>query len=127
MKKIAVFLALLMALSAVPAWAMSCPIDQWINEKASSDSYGSKAVGLFFDGLHRIVTSPVELVVHPYNGAKEDNVRGFFIGLGKGLYHTVEDIGTGVINILAAPIPGVTGVRSKALCDFDGSKAAASA
>jgi len=112
MKKIAVVLALLMVVGTVPAWAVCGSIDNWIGERAQSDIYGEKLVGLLLDGIHRVVESPYELLYHPYDDIanKGEKVTGLFTGLTKGLFYGVQNIVVGAINIVSAPVPGSHGV-----------------
>jgi hypothetical protein len=92
----------------VPAWAVCGPIDDWIEEKAASDSYPVKAGGMLASGVHRIVESPYELLYHTYDGTVNnfENGLGFFKGLGTGVWQLVENVGRGAIDIVGALVPG---------------------
>lgn len=110
MKKIAVVFAFLFLVGTISAWAI-CGLDPWIEGKVKSDSYSEKLVGLFVDGVHRIVESPYEIVYHPYDEVKNQHkyVTGLFSGLGKGLWYFGQDIVVAVVNIVSAPVPGTHG------------------
>ncbi|GEM_PF-4298487 len=112
MKKIVVILLLLMVFGATQSWAMNYPLGNWASEKAKSDSYGTRWMGMFVGGVDQIVTSPIELVYHPWDHIvnQKHYATGLFTGLGEGLVKAVQDIGSGVVNIVGSPIPGYHGV-----------------
>ena len=113
MKKIAVVLVLFLIVGSVPAWS-TCALKNWASEKAQSDSYPTKAAGLLVKGVHEVVEAPFILLWHPYNDVVKEKqyATGLFTGLGKGLYHGVESVGVGAVNIISAPIPGLKGIES---------------
>ena len=116
MKKIAVALLLLMVFSASQVWAApSCPLGNWADEKAQSDSYATKLMGMFVLGADQIITSPIHLVYGPYDhiANQDKGVMGLFTGLGEGLVGTGESIVSGVVNIVTSPIPDYHGIRYK--------------
>ncbi len=113
-KKVAVMLLLLMVFGAVQSWAApQCPLGNWAGEKAQSDSYPTKLMGMFVLGVDQIVTSPIKLVWYPYDHivTQKKYATGLFTGLGQGLVEAVESIGAGVVNIVASPVPGYHGIK----------------
>lgn len=107
MKKISIFLALLMVLGTGSAWA----VIEWVDEQAQSDVYHVKAGGMFLRGLNRIVESPVELACHTYKGATEElgYGEGILKGLGLGAVWMVDDILRGAWDVVTALFPDYHG------------------
>ena len=112
--KIAVFMILLLIAAAIPGWAI-CPVENWINKKADSASYGEKVGGMFLRGLHGIVKSPAELVIHPYQESKAhfDKGLGVLRGLGMGAFRMLEHAAISVVDIVSAPVPNYHGIKSE--------------
>jgi len=111
MKKIALFLAFLMLLGGMPAFASDMYAD--INKMAGSDRYMEKMGGMLIDGTMDVVNAPLDLVYHPIDGVIErhDFGLGFLRGLGDGTRHALEGLGAGVMNIGLSLIPGQNGLR----------------
>lgn len=107
MKKLGIFLALLLILGAGSAWAV---ID-WVDGQANSDVYYTKAGGMLLRGLDRIVESPVELACHTYKGATEDlgYGEGILKGLGLGALWTVDGVLRGAWDIITFAFPDYHG------------------
>jgi hypothetical protein len=112
--KIAVITALWVAMTGSTGWSM-CPVDKWVNEKADSAGYGTKAGGMALRGLHDIVKSPTELLIHPYQESRNhlDNGLGILRGLGTGVFRTLEHAVIGVMDIVSAPVPNYHGIKSE--------------
>lgn len=112
--KTAVITALLTVMTAIPGWSM-CPVDKWVNEKADSANYGAKTGGMVLRGLHGIVKSPTELLIHPYQESRDhlDNGLGILRGLGTGVFRTLEHAVIGVADIVLAPVPNYHGIQSE--------------
>ena len=110
MKKIGLLIALLLVVGAIPAWAVNCPVDNWIHDKAASNNYGVRAGGVFLQGINLIVKSPYELFYHIYDETKKDHALGLFRGIGVGVGQAAGNVGVGVIDILGSPVPGFHGV-----------------
>ncbi len=113
MKKVALLMALLLVVGALPGWSV-CMFDNWIDKQATSTNYGTKAGGMLLRGIHGIVESPVELFYHPYDELKNrpENGIGFFKGLGLGAWGMVDKIGHGAWDILTALVPNYNGETS---------------
>jgi hypothetical protein len=112
MKKIAMFVTVLMVLGSVSAWAGICPkTDSWIKSKVDSEQYVVKMGGMMLDGVNRIVAAPFDLLYHPVNDVFVDKHygTGLFTGLGEGLFRGVEGIMVGAWNIISSPVPGYHG------------------
>ena len=124
-RKIAGVLVLLLMVGSAPAWSLSGAFDSWIDEKATSQSYLTKAGGMALRGLNTIVSSPVELFVHGYQQGKQfDNGLGLLRGPVMGLFRTVEQVQRGAVDIVAAPVPGYQGIPDNHHHDLFGKKAA---
>ena len=114
MKKVVVILLLLVIFGASQGWAMTCPLGNWASEKAQSDSYPTKMMGMFVEGVDQVVMSPLELVYQPWNHIvnQKEYSTGLFTGLGEGLVNAGRGIVTGVVNIVGSPIPNYHGIAA---------------
>ena len=116
-KKITLLLLVLMVFGTAQAWAgpASCPLGNWADEKAQSESYPTKLMGMVVLGVDPILTSPINLVWYPYDhiANQDKKVIGLFTGLGEGVLETGEAIVSGAVNIVSSPIPGYHGIRYK--------------
>ena len=116
MKKTALLVALFLVIGAVPSFAMSnCPLYKWGNEKAKSDNYAVKTVGMLVEGVDGVALSPLHLISGPYNDIVKEKhyATGLFTGLAKGVVGFGKDALTGVWNIATAIVPGYHGVSSE--------------
>lgn len=109
MKKAMVLAAVMLLALATSGWAVCGPIDDWIEEKAASDTYAVKVGGMLLQGVHLIVESPYELGYHIYDEVKSDPALGLFKGLGVGGGRMLGNIGVGALNLVTAVVPGLHG------------------
>ena len=111
MKKIALFLALLIVVGAQPGWSICGPVDSWIDEQSASDVYYVKAGGMLLRGLHRIIESPVELACSTYKGSTQElgYGEGVLKVLGGGFLWMLDDIIRGAWDIVTFAFPGYHG------------------
>ncbi len=115
MKKTALLVALFLVIASVPSFANNCPVYKWGAEKAKSDSYPTKVVGMLVEGVDGVLLSPVHLISEPYNDIFKEKhyATGLFSGLGKGLVGFGKDALSGVWNVVTAIVPGYHGVGSE--------------
>ena len=112
-KKISIFLALLLVVGITPGWSLSASFDKWVDEKASSEQYGVKLGGMLLQGVQRVLESPYEVLYHLYDGAKNEKpatvgwAKGLFTGLARG----AESVMLGTVEIVSAPFPGQHGLK----------------
>ena len=102
MKKLALFLALALAFSSVPAEAA-------LVEKMDS----TKALNKFSRGVTNVVTSPGEFVtqIPPAMEQNPDYLTGFIASLGRGIGYTLLRAGAGIYDIATCPFPGPTNYK----------------
>ena len=86
MKRIGFLAALFLIIGANTGWSICGAVDNWIDEKATSENYWVKSGGMFLRGLHRLVESPVEVGYHTYDESKNNFQYGAGVikGLGTG-------------------------------------------
>lgn len=113
MKKILVFVALFLAIGAIPGWcSVSAAAEDWLDEQANSSNYGIKTGGMVLRGLDRIVESPVELVCHVYKGSSGEELQygvGILKGLGYGTLWMVDSILRGAWDVVTFAFPDYHG------------------
>jgi len=104
----------LMGLLVVLTVAFSVPAELHAEgtvwEKAQSDRYSEKAVGMFGRGLLNVATSPIDLVVQTVEGTQEGPpLIGTLGGLGGGLGCTAIRVSSGIIDVLTFWVPDFNG------------------
>ena len=112
MKKIALFVALLLVVGSATAMAGICPkTDERIHNMVQSDHYLTKTGGMVFVGINRIVAAPFEVLYHPVNDVFVDKeyATGLFTGLAEGVFRGVESAMVGAWNLLSSPVPDYHG------------------
>jgi len=111
-KKIALFVALLLVVGSTPGWSLCGNLDQWIDEKAASEQYGTKLGGMLLQGIHRVIESPYEIFYHLYDGAKNEKpaATGWLKGLFTGIARAAENVMLGAVEIVSAAVPGQHGL-----------------
>jgi len=108
MKKIGIFVALFLMVGVSVGW---CNYNDWIEEKANSGEYWTKAGGMLIRGADRIVESPLELACHTYKGTTEEigHGEGILKGLGTGLLWMGDSILRGAWDIITFAFPDYHG------------------
>lgn len=108
MKKTALFLALILAISCIPAFAAQGE-DVWT--MAQSDQYGKKVGGMLGRGLVNAATCFVDIIVQTVNGTKEGPpFVGSLTGLGGGIACTALRATSGVLDVATFWVPGFNGI-----------------
>jgi len=99
MKKMALFLALALALSSAYAEAA-------VVEKMNSN----KALTKFSRGVTNIATSPAELVnqIPPAMEQSPDYLTGLIMSVGRGVGYSLLRAGAGIYDLATFPFPGKT-------------------
>lgn len=102
MKKIALFLAVALALSSAYAEAA-------LVEKMNSN----KALTKFSRGVTNVATSPGEFVTQMPTAMEQspDYLTGFIVSLGRGLGYGLLRAGSGIYDIATCPFPGPTNYK----------------
>ncbi len=109
MKKMALFLAMIMLLAAMPAGFAAQGESIW--EMAKSDQYGKKAGGMLGRGLVNAATCFVDLIVQTVNGTQDGPpFVGTLTGLGGGLACTALRATSGVLDVGTFWVPGFNGI-----------------
>ena len=109
MKKIALFLVLILTLAWLPLAMAAQQEDVWT--MAKSDQYGKKVGGMLGRGLVNAATCFVDLIVQTVNGTKEGPpFVGTLTGLGGGLACTALRATSGVLDIATFWVPGFNGL-----------------
>lgn len=111
-KKVAVFLVLLLVVGVTPGWSICGPIKDWVDEKAASDNYGAKSLGMLLRGIHGVVEVPLEITHHLIDGTLNEKpyVIGTLKGLGTGAAHAVETAMIGAWDVITALCPRYKGL-----------------
>lgn len=83
MKKIAVFVAILLAVGAVPAWCLSATVDTFIDNRTKSDLGPVADAGKILDVANKgvdktyhLVADPMDPVLSPVMKVKDGCVKG---------------------------------------------------
>jgi len=99
MKKFALFLAIMLALSNAYAAAPAV-------EKMNSN----KALAKFSRGVANIATSPGELVTQMPTAMEQspDYLSGFVMGIGRGIGYSLLRASAGIYDVVTFPFPGPT-------------------
>ena len=109
MKKVTLFLALIMLFAAMPASFAAQGESIW--QMAKSDQYGKKAGGMFGRGLVNAATCFVDLIVQTVNGTQDGPpFIGTLTGLGGGLGCTALRATSGVLDVATFWVPGFNGI-----------------
>ena len=109
MKKTALFLAFLLAITCIPVAFAAEQEDVWT--RAQSDVYGKKAGGMLGRGLVNAATCFVDLIVQTVNGTKEGPpLVGTLTGLGGGIACTALRATSGVLDVATFWVPGFNGI-----------------
>lgn len=109
MKKMALFLAMIMLLAAMPSGFAAQGESIW--EMARSNQYGKKAGGMFGRGLVNAATCFVDLIVQTVNGTQDGPpFVGTLTGLGGGIACTALRATSGVLDVATFWVPGFNGI-----------------
>lgn len=109
MKKIALFLAMIMLIASAPLGFAAQGESVW--EMAQSEQYGKKAGGMLGRGLVNAATCFVDLIVQTVNGTQDGPpVVGTLTGLGGGIACTALRATSGVLDVGTFWVPGFNGI-----------------
>lgn len=109
MKKIAMFLAMILLIAAVPVGFAAQGESVW--EMAKSEQYGKKAGGMLGRGLVNAATCFVDIIVQTVNGTQDGPpFVGTLTGLGGGLGCTALRATSGVLDVATFWVPGFNGI-----------------
>jgi hypothetical protein len=64
----------------------------------------SKSFDKFVGGTIDVLHSPVELITHPVDGAKDGHIMGFTKGLIKAPFYMLKKGGHGIVDMVTFPI-----------------------